>query len=102
MLNNKFEFKDFVFGLNEKKLIIINKKYEEIIAIIELAKNIRELIHIENNIYLFSLDEKDNKVYLVDFSNFDFKIIESKQYNFKYIVKNENENKIFLIDIEEN
>ena len=101
-LNNKFEFKDFVFGLNEKKLIIINKEYEEIIAIIELAKDIRELIHIENNIYLFSLDEKVNKIYLVDFSNLDYKIIESKQYNFKYIVKNENENKIFLIDIQEN
>jgi len=97
LLNNKFEFKDFVLGLNEEKeLVAISKKYEEVISIIKLENQIGELIHIENNIYLCSF-ENDKKIYLVDLS--DFRIIDSKEYNFKYIVKNENENKILLIDI---
>ena len=81
----RFEFNNFILLLLEKSVYaIIDKKYYEIITKIELDI-INEIIYVGNNKYLFTYEKKDkNKIFLLDLTDFDFKIIDSKAFNYNF------------------
>ena len=91
----RFEFNNFILLLLENSVYaIIDKKYYEIITKIELDI-INEIIYVGNNKYLFTYENKDkNKIFLLDLTDFDFKIIDSKAFNYNF--KREYQDKVFI------
>ena len=56
---------------------------------------INEIIYVGNNKYLFTYKTKDkNKIFLLDLTDFDFKIIDSKEFNFNF--KREYHDEVFI------
>ena len=99
--NNRFEFKEFFALVNGCEISILDKKYYEIIVKIELNNSLENLIHIDKNLYICNFYNKqgknyNDKIFLVDFNNYDFKIINSKEYNYRFLAKYENQ--IFLFN----
>ena len=95
IIRYRFEFDNFILLLLEKsQYAIIDKKYYEIINRIELDI-INEIIYVGNNKYLFTYKTKDkNKIFLLDLTDFDFKIIDSKEFNFNF--KREYYDEVFI------
>jgi len=104
-LNYKFNFKDFILlKLDGEKdgsiYAIIDKKYYEIVRIIKVESDINEMIHIGENKYLFTFSEIKNKIFLADLTNYDFKIIDSKLFDYKF-TREYDEDKLFIIKYED-
>ena len=85
IIRYRFKFNNFILLLLENSVYaIIDKKYYEIITKIELDI-INEIIYVGNNKYLFTYKDKDkNKIFLLDLTDFDFKIIDSKAFNYNF------------------
>ena len=95
IINYRFEFDNFILLLLEKsQYAIIDKKYYEIIIRIELDI-INEIIYVGNNKYLFTYKDKDkNKIFLLDLTEYNSKIIDSKEFNYNF--KRESKDKVFI------
>ena len=86
-LNYRFDFDDFILlklesEQNESIYGIIDKRYYEIVSKIKFESDINEIIHINENKYLCNFAKDKNKIYLIDLTNYDAKIIDSKSYDY--------------------
>ena len=99
-LNYRFDFDDFILlklesEQNESIYGIIDKRYYEIVSKIIFESDINEIIHINENKYLCNFTKDKSKIYLIDLTNYDAKIIDSKSYDYN-INRAYNKDKIFI------